>query len=179
MSVCVFIAADTPLEEVKNPHYKILSIHEAEQIGMDIPEDLLESGVNPDKPNVILWSDTKLIIEKGKAFDGDLDDDFALLHMDNVGHYSDKKYGIYIEWNYPTDGRAKKILKYIQKALKKTDNIEIWCVWLSNYEPPIIKTTTINAQDLEPKHIIELDTSELWNNPDKDVPTYYCLRIIA
>lgn len=179
MSVCVFIAADTPLEEVKNPHYKTLSINEAEQIGMDIPESLLESGVNPDKPNVILWSDTKLIIENGKAFDGDLDDDFALLHMDNVGHYSDKKYGVYIEWNYPTDGRAKKILKYIQKVLKKTDNIEMWCVWLSDYEPPIIKTTIINAQALEPKHIIELDTSELWNNPDKDVPTYYCLRIIA
>lgn len=179
MSVCVFIAADTPLEEVKNPHYRTLSIHEAEQIGMDIPKGLLESGVDPDEPNVILWSDTKLIVENGKVFDGDHDDDFALLHMANVGHYSDKKYGVYIEWNYPTDGRAKKILKYIQKVLKKTDNIEIWCVWLSDYEPPIVKTTTINAQALEPKHIIELDTSELWNNPDKDVPTYYCLRIIA
>ncbi len=80
MSVCVFIAADTPLEEVKNPHYRTLSIHEAEQIGMDIPKGLLESGVDPDEPNVILWSDTKLIVENGKVFDGDHDDDFALLH---------------------------------------------------------------------------------------------------
>ena len=43
MSVLLFSASDTPLAEVKNPHYKTLSVNEALAAGMnDIPDFMLE-----------------------------------------------------------------------------------------------------------------------------------------
>ena len=179
MSACIFIAADIPLEEVKNPHYKQLSINQAKELGMEIDEMFLED-IDPDEPEVILWSDIEEIYEDDKLIREDFDDDFSLLEMDyDLKKYSNKKFGVYIEWSFPTNSKAQNVAKYIQKILEETDNVEIWCVWLSESKPPLIKTTTIKSDELEAKHIMVLANADIWNNTDDEVPTYYCLNVIA
>lgn len=57
MSICIFIAADVFLDEIKNPHDQQLSINAAEMLKLDIPFQLKEAKIDPDEPNVILRID--------------------------------------------------------------------------------------------------------------------------
>ena len=97
--------------------------------------------------------------------------------------YTDKKYGVYLDWNY-TDGRAKQILNYIKEALENVESIELWHVWLMDYceyeDSPVIKKRTISIKEMTIQDIYELDNAEIWNKPDKNIPSrpsFYCLKI--
>ncbi|MBQ2902108.1 MAG: hypothetical protein IJE49_09715 [Agathobacter sp.] len=90
MSVCTFIASDSPLREV-----------------------------SPEKDYPL-----EINLDNGTINDGGADDNFYLLTFENLRDYTDKTYGVYLEWNY-TDGRAEQIIKYIKEALKETDSKEI------------------------------------------------------
>lgn len=71
-------------------------------------------------------------IDRGIIDDGGADDNFLLLSFSDIGDYTNKKHGVYLEWNY-TDGRAEKIVEYIKENLKKTEEVELWHVWLMDY----------------------------------------------
>ncbi len=122
-------------------------------------------------------------IDKGTVYDGDADDNFFLISFEDVSDYTDKKYGVRLEWNY-TDGRAKQLIKYIEAVLKETDTVELWHVWLQDYyeyeDSPVIKKKKKAFSELAEKDIKELDNSNIWNVPDKNYPnrpSYYCLVI--
>ncbi len=111
-----------------------------------------------------------------------IDENF-LLPFQDVQDYTDKKYGVYLEWNY-TDGRAEQILKYIGAALEKTELVELWHVWLMDYyeyeDSPVIHKRTISIGEITIRDIYELDNAEIWNSPDKHIPSrpsFYCLKI--
>ncbi len=112
-------------------------------------------------------------IDTGAICDGGAEDNFFLHPFEDVQSYSDKKYGVWLEWRY-TDGRAKNIIKYIADALRYTDSVELWHVWLAEYyeyeDSPVIHSRTISIQDLTQKDIRELDSTEIWNTPDKTYP---------
>jgi hypothetical protein len=151
MSVCTFIAADTPLQEVA-----------------------------PSKEYPV-----HIDIDKGIIDDGGADDNFFLFAFRDVQDYTDKKYGVYLEWNY-TDGRAEQILKYIRAALEKTELVELGHVWLMDYyefeDRPYVHRRTVSAAELTAGHIREIDGAEIWNKPDKmypERPSFYCLTITA
>lgn len=123
MSVLLYIASDTPLAEVKNPHYKTLSVNEALAAGMnDIPDFMLEPEFDRDCPGVLLWSDTEIKIDTdNNSFDdGQLDDDFAILNLDETTEdiFTRKKYRVYIEWNY-TSERAKNVIIFVNILRKQ------------------------------------------------------------
>ena len=122
-------------------------------------------------------------IDNGTIYDGGADDNYFLHNFTNVGSYTDKKYGVYLEWNY-TDGRAKQIIEYLKIALQNVPSIELWRVWLMDYyeyeDSPLINRQTIPIEELTIKHIQEIDNAEIWNTPDKMYPTrpsFYCLTI--
>lgn len=167
MSVCTFIAADVALSEVINPHYKTLSINEALAFGMNLPETVLSSGIDRNEPDVILWSDD----EAG----GDCADDFYLLKRDYMLHYCSKPFSVEIQWDCYNEERAKEIIRYIDNVLQKADSVEIWNVWLHDYAPPEIVTTTVNIKDLQPIHIKQM--TEYMPYRHDDAPIYHCLRI--
>jgi len=54
-------------------------------------------------------------IDEGTIYDGGADDNFFLHTFEDVQSYTDKKYGVWLEWHY-TDGRAEKILKYMNRS---------------------------------------------------------------
>ena len=122
-------------------------------------------------------------IDNGIIDDGGADDNFFLLSFPDVQDYTDKKYGVYLEWNY-TDGRAEKILNYVKEILKKIASIELWHVWLMDYyeyeDSPVIHKRTILIDEMTIRDIYEMDNAEIWNSPDKHMPSrppFYCLKI--
>ena len=149
MSICRFIASDSPLEEYS-------------------PAQKYPVHIN---------------IDMGTIDDGGADDNYHLLSFDSVRNYTDKDYGVYLEWNY-TDGRAKQIIEYIKTALQKIDRVEFWSVWLMDYyeyeDRPYIHKKAISIEELTTEHIKDIDEAEIWNTPDRmypDRPSFYCLTI--
>ena len=120
-------------------------------------------------------------IDNGKIYDGDADDNFFLNIFEDVQSYTDKKYGVCLEWAYYTDGRAEQILEYIKDVLQSTDSVEIWHVWLMDYyeydERPVIRKNTMSINELTINEIKELDKAEIWNNQDSNRPSFYCLKV--
>ena len=122
-------------------------------------------------------------IDNGTIYDGGADDNYFLNTFANVEDYTDKKYGVCLEWNY-TDGRAKQIIEYIKTALQEEDSIEFWNVWLMDYyeyeDRPFIHRKTISISELTTEHIKEIVNAVIWNTPDKmypQRPSFYCLTI--
>ena len=58
--------------------------------------------------------------------------DYFLYSFRDVRDYTDKSYGVYLEWDC-TDEEANELLKYIKEGLKKDKSIELWHVWLGDY----------------------------------------------
>lgn len=55
MSLMLYLASNSPLDTVENPHCKRLSVNEALKMGItDIPEHMLASDFDRDLPDVIL-----------------------------------------------------------------------------------------------------------------------------
>lgn len=149
MSVCTFIASNSPLYEV-----------------------------TPQKEYPLVIN-----VDEGTIYDGDADDNFFLHTFTDVQSYTDKKYGVYLEWHY-TDGRARKILEYIKNALEYDTTIEIWHVWLTDYydndERPVIRKRTVSFSDVTINDVKEIDNAEIRSEPDKSNPSrlsFYCLVI--
>ena len=113
-------------------------------------------------------------IDKKMICDGDADDNFFLHSFESVKDYTDKEYGVSLEWAYYTEGRAKLLLDYIRDVLEHTNSVELWHVWLMDYyeyeERPVIQNRTIAFNDLTVEDIKEIDASKVWDKPDKNYP---------
>ena len=122
-------------------------------------------------------------IDNGTIDDGGADDNYYLFPFPDVQTYTDKKYGVYLEWNY-TDGRAEQIINYIKNALEHTNSVELGHVWLMDYyeyeDSPVIRKQVVSIEDLTIQHLKDLDSAKIWNIPDKmypNRPSFYCLMI--
>lgn len=148
MSVCVFIAADCPLPEVRPTEDYSLHIN----------------------------------IDTNAVYDGGEDDNFFLLPFDDVNIYCEKKFGVYLELPLYTDGRARQIIDYIKSALRQTESVELWNVWLLGYweydDRPYIHKKIVSINDLTVTDIKEINDAENWNNKNPNLPSFYCLEIV-
>ena len=122
-------------------------------------------------------------IDEGTIYDGGADDNYFLFNFKDVDLYTDKEYGVYLEWDY-TEGRAKQIIEYIKKALEESESVEFWSVWLMDYyeyeDRPYIHRKEISIDELSVEDIKEISDAKIWNNPDKMNPersSFYCLTI--
>ena len=149
MSVCTFIASDSPLAAYEPPkEYPV-----------------------------------KIDMDSGTIDDGGADDNYYLRPFAEVGEYTDKKYGVCLEGN-DTEGRARRITKYIREALRETDFVELWHVWLMDYyeyeDSPVIHKRTISIDEMTIQDIKEISNADIWDKPDKQIPSrpsFYCLKI--
>lgn len=122
-------------------------------------------------------------VDHNTVWDGDADDNYFLLPFAELSDYTDKKYGVILEWRY-TEGRAKQVLFYIGKVLEKAENVEIWHVWLGDHyeyeDSPVLKKSFLSFKDLTVADLKEIDEADLWNHPDPhypDRPSFYCLVV--
>ena len=117
------------------------------------------------------------------VYDGCADDDYFLCAFTDAESYTQKRYAVYLEWNY-TKGSAKRVIDYIRKALQDTDSIEFWHVWLMDYDEfedrPVVHRSTVSISELTTAHIKDIDSADIWNTPDKrypNRPSFYCMEI--
>lgn len=123
-------------------------------------------------------------IDAGTIYDGDAEDNFFLHPFEDVTDYTEKRYGVLLDWNYYTEGRAKKVTEYIKEILATTDAVELWHAWMPVYEEyeesPVIKKKEITVAELTTEVVREWDALEIWNHPDKNYPerpSFYRLTI--
>ena len=109
--------------------------------------------------------------------------DYFLYSFRDFRDYTDKLYGVYLEWDC-TDEEANELLKYIKEGLKKDKSIELWHVWLGDYyeyeDSPVIHKKVRLIKELTVQDIKELASAEIFNHPDKYIPSrqsFYCLKI--
>ncbi|MBE6540864.1 MAG: hypothetical protein E7672_00230 [Ruminococcaceae bacterium] len=182
MSVLTYIASNYPLEEIKNPHEKLLSVNEAIRCGIkDIPDFLLDSDFDRDKPGVVLYCDRDIEfdLERGKIIDGGFDDDFSLFSADGMDDvYTEKKYTVELQWNCFTEGRAERVIEYIRENLRHTDEVEMWHIWMGIGEMPIVRSKTVGISQLKPDDIRVLMESDL-NAESAGLPIQYRIVIKA
>ena len=79
-------------------------------------------------------------------------------------------------------GLDQPSMKYIKDNLASADTIEMWHVWLTGgyyeyYERPVIHKYEATIADLTVEDIKYMDEAEIWNNRDKNRPSFYCLTI--
>lgn len=175
MSLMLYLAADVPLDTVKNPHIRILSVNEALKMGRkDIPPWFLEPGFDRDRkvlcqrvPPVVYNAD------KGTIDDGNFDDDFEIyaLDPDDDPSGSSKPYRVVIECNM-IRSRAKRILEYIRTQLDKTEEIQLWSLWLSD-EKQKIRRYDARIGELTPEDLVRIE--KLPGNRER--PKMHCVRI--
>jgi len=176
MSLMLYLASDEPLDVVPNPHSRHLSVNEALEMGIaDIPDALLAPGFDRDEPDAIFWSDRNIIIdtENGTFDDGNLDDDFRIYDMDTHDGPSDtqKAFRVVVECDL-TPGRAKNILAYIRQQLAYTDEIEIWSIWLDDYDQKIVYYDA-QIDEFTPEDLMEIAHLPIKQNPMRQ----HCVRI--
>lgn len=171
MSAVLFFSSDYPLEEIKNPHYRTFSVNEALAFGVELPSFVLESEtIDRDKPKTILWS--ALDMEKAidpitrKVVDNGIEDDFSIrIVNDFTDMYTAKKYQAALEWDVYSEKRAKHIVEYIRRHMEFTNELEIWHVWLSDHEVPIVHKVSINLSDVTAETLREIDEADFLGDP--------------
>ena len=122
--------------------------------------------------------DVHIDIDTGVIDDGGADDNFYLFQFLDVRHYTDKQNAVKLEWYVYTEGRGQRIIDYITAALEQTETVEIWHVWLSDYDPSKMKRKSIKVGELTPEDIHEIDEAVIWTDKYSDTPTWYCLEVV-
>lgn len=182
MSFLTYLASNAPFDEVSNPHYQQLSVNEALAKGMeDIPEFMLMPGFDRDMPGMILWSDVEIVIDTdtGAMTDGDYDDDFAIWEIDRSMEsvHTEKKYCASIEWGRCTAGRAARVIEYIRAQLKKSEEIELWHIWMNDGYLARRESKTIPIDALRSEDIVTLVESDVNKGEEFGMLTQYRLVI--
>ena len=182
MSVLTYIASDAPLKELENPHNnRLLSVNEALELGMEIPEFMLEADFDKNKPNVHLWYDVSIVIDPVNYIidDGGHDDDLAILPLEKSADiFTQKPYCVCLEWQF-TKGRANRLIEYLREHLEHTTELEIWHIWMMNHDnddyPPKIRNSKTSIDGLTADDIEKIEATEPWREPI----THYCFTISA
>jgi hypothetical protein len=128
MSYSTFLASDTPMPDMKNPHEQFLSVNEALAKGIEMSNLVLDSAtIDRDEPGVILWFDNE-----------DNLGEITIRSTEQPYHFTDD-YGnppdtalkclSSLEWKY-TDERANKLIGYIRKHLETATVLEVWNTWI-------------------------------------------------
>ncbi len=131
--------------------------------------------VIPEKTYPIYVNVDKKIVDDGGA-----DDNYFLYPFEDVRSYSERQYGVSLEWEYFTEGRGIQIIDYIRNVLLHTDCVELWHIWLSDYweydERPIIHKEQKSVDELVAEDIKKIDDAVIWDKEGKR-PHFYCLKI--
>ena len=126
MSILYYFASDSKLDEKPNPYIKRLSINDALELGVEINLDMFGENFDRDKPNVILYCEDEEKMSYPNIFAFDKNDYYV-----EIG--TNKKFCTELEWDCPSEEKLEFILQYIHSQLKNAKEIEIWQVWLGDF----------------------------------------------
>lgn len=179
MSALLFMASDIPFAERRNPHEKLLSVNEALELGIaGIPDFMLEEGFDRNQPDVILYMDREIEInpQTNEIEDGNFADDFEIfpfLPQEYFGIHTEKPFCANLEWNFYTKDRAENVIAYIGEHLQKTEELEIWHVWLDDAQMPVFRKKELLLSELTAEVLQEIAEADLTIEP----LVHYCYQI--
>jgi hypothetical protein len=146
MSLRRFIASNCELSDVKNENVINLSVKEAVEKGLvDADSPVGDLNITYKK----LMNTSNVNDNKGILYFVNDEDDFSELSIfaepcsAYQSEYTDKKYCATIEWGY-SEKRSLQLINYIREQLSKTNEIELWSIWLDRHSEAIINTCDIN-----------------------------------
>lgn len=187
MSFLVALASDQPLEVLENPHMKMLSVNEALEQGIEVPQSMLmDYELDRDEPGAIMWSDIEPVIdiEKGIFDCPDPEDNFDIWPIDTGDDLQSKKpYLAAVEWSRCTPVRARMLLDYIRRHMEHAEEIELWHTWMggngeSEY-PPLVKKIGKALDSLSTEDIMAFCETDVFQSyfDNVDLGKQYCLLI--
>lgn len=156
MSSYQFLASDHPFEKLENPFLEHLSIREALERNMDIPDFMLENPDMDPEEKIFLLCDTEEHLE-------DLE-----LHPEEISfpevsaRLTENPYVVELQWRYSKE-RAETLLAYIRKHLASAKNLEIFSLWLDEEGEPHRMEVTLDCLNL--RHLSFLDLSGGYQGP--------------
>jgi len=156
MSLFQFITSDSSIEEIQNPHIEQLSIRQARDRGIELPNFIDENpDIDVDQP-IISICDSEEHLD-----DIEIKRDVSLAEL--VAQYSGKEFSGRLLWKY-SPKRVLELEKYLRKILEQNKEVEVWSIWLDESAPVRINRTTeskLSTQDLK-----FLDVSEGFAGPE-------------
>lgn len=137
MSIFQFLASDKLLEEVKNPYVKFISINDALTCTIKL-EDFITNDTEIDR------NERNIKVYDSKEHLEEIEINHHMYYSSEYAEkYSKKQYFSELHWRY-TGTRAKQLVDYLKEQLNNLDEIEVWSIWLDEYESPSIKSININ-----------------------------------
>lgn len=135
MSIYQFLASDSPLQAMDNSQIELLSIEEAEIRGLSLPNWYsVDMNINR-KEKIVLFAPNEECLHDIRI-SNDNDSIYAK-------QYSNKCYYSSMQWVF-SDKRAEQLLDYIKAHLITASDIELWNIWLDEYDTPTIKRCPVD-----------------------------------
>lgn len=155
MSSFQFIASDRPVPEVLNPYISHLSIREAREQGMELPDFLTGNpDIDVDEKVIMICDSEEHLGEIEIRPDPDMPEEAA--------DYTQKDHTASLGWQY-SEERAHQLIEWIQRALNDVGEIEIWHIWLDAPAPAEISSTGLS--DLTVDDLSFLDHANGFERP--------------
>lgn len=156
MSSYQFLASDKPFEKLENHYLMRLSIKEALERNMDVPEFMLD---NPD-----VDQDEKVFLvceEEDHLHDLEIypEDNPTLSTQISI---TEKPYTAEIYWQYSSE-QVEVLLSYIRSHMEKAHEVEIYSLWLDEVETA--EKEVISLDTLSPEKLYFLDDNRGYNGP--------------
>lgn len=148
MSLYQFFASDYDLHEVENSYIEFMSINEAIRRGLHVEDFILNSDIDRDDKQVIMYCDDEEHLHE------------ITLHKEILpgyaNNYTSKKYCSILSWRYNVR-RAEQLIEYIKAHLMKSENIELWNTWMDEVKKPNITLCKIDKLTIE-------EIKNIWGN---------------
>lgn len=156
MSLFQFITSDSPIAEIENPYIKHLSIRQAREMGMELPNFIDEN------PDIDVDEKVIFICESEDHLDEiEIRRDLAGLE-EIVAKYSEKKFSARLDWRY-SHQRAQQLKDYLSMLMEQSKEVEVWSVWLDESAPVLVESIT--ESQLSKKELKFLDIAKGFMGP--------------
>lgn len=157
MSLFQFLASDKSLKDVKNNLVEFISINEAIESGIEFDDSIMtDTEIDKDEKTMMSFRNQEDLNEIEISSNGYHSTEYCK-------EYSKKKYFSELNWRF-SEIRAKELITYLTKEIKEEgEEIEIWSIWIDEFEEPIVKTVDINSLTVDDLRF--LDTSSGYDKP--------------
>lgn len=159
MSVYQFLSSDMPFQNLDNSSIEILSIEEAENRNIPMPNWYSKDMDISCTKKILLYAPNEESLNELQITD-DGNSHYAK-------RYSNKSHHVALQWRYSNE-RAQQIIEYIREHLISCSEIELWSVWLDREAESVIKRRIIDSLTIS-------DINEITNYDPFEKP--YCLVI--
>ena len=171
MSMLYYLAADEPLDDLENPHEKVLSVNEAIHMGLYVPPEYMKEGIDREWKMIDWWDRTVCYFGDGRIEDGDFDDDFSIKAFEIYDDiYTEKEFTSEFFIHRWTEGRLAQVKDYLKWQLQYMDEVEFWHIFMGQGKLPV-KRWCLPIDTLSMDHI-------QWLVRGDTMKHHYCLVLM-